>query len=409
MGPVPGSCRATLAKEDGSGDLLVEGRPAWSALSDRDLIWIEADVLARRPVGLPTLLAAAATAYVPAYATVPAHYSPEFEIEPGTSLTDVVEKFDTGSHPPTPAGGLSRLQRYYGRMVEVRRYETGDAREGLLLLTEEVGELAHAMRKRLEMDRTRPFRQELNVAEELADVQLFLLNLANLLEQDLDHALVAKERTNHMRAASRFASGGPSDGASFVSIEGLIGSGKTTTTEMISDSRALTPVFERVESHPFLEDFYRDGLAHVLELELAFILMRWHAVRGAPQDARIIADFSPYKDLVFSRLLLEDEAELDLVHRLHSELWQKARRPDLAIFLDAPPELAFARMRSRGRPMEQGLDVAYLERLRAEYLTSLEHLASRVVTVAVSENESKYEVAAKAAAAIDEHQFVAAS
>ena len=99
-----------------------------------------------------------------------------------------------------PGEGLSRLQRYYKTVAERRGWASESARDTLLLLTEEMGELARAIRKSENLARHHRDK-DVAVAEELADVQLYLVHLANTLELDLSRAVTAKERVN----AERFA------------------------------------------------------------------------------------------------------------------------------------------------------------------------------------------------------------
>jgi NTP pyrophosphatase (non-canonical NTP hydrolase) len=73
------------------------------------------------------------------------------------------------------------------------------AAEKFLLFTEEVGELAKAIRRArgLYQEQARPARFELE--EEFADVLSYLLDLANLFQIDLETAFREKERVNATR------------------------------------------------------------------------------------------------------------------------------------------------------------------------------------------------------------------
>jgi NTP pyrophosphatase (non-canonical NTP hydrolase) len=100
-----------------------------------------------------------------------------------------------------PARSLSALQAYYGKVAQERAYSDEDARDCMLLLTEEVGELARAVRKTSGIAR-HGNRDQSNVAEELADIQLYLLHMANIVGINLAEAVEDKERVN----AERFIS-----------------------------------------------------------------------------------------------------------------------------------------------------------------------------------------------------------
>ena len=99
-----------------------------------------------------------------------------------------------------PGRPLGALQSYYGRAAQRRGWADESPRDTLLLLTEELGELARAVRHDLSLSRDgREF--EGSAAEELADVQLYLVHLANALQIDLASAVTAKEEVNSRRAA----------------------------------------------------------------------------------------------------------------------------------------------------------------------------------------------------------------
>jgi NTP pyrophosphatase (non-canonical NTP hydrolase) len=103
-----------------------------------------------------------------------------------------------------PGRGLSALQEYYGRAARIRGWDDESPQDCLLLLTEEMGELARAMRKTEGIAREGPYLEE-DPRLELADVQLYVLHLANALEIDLASAVEDKERINGTRFASRTA------------------------------------------------------------------------------------------------------------------------------------------------------------------------------------------------------------
>jgi NTP pyrophosphatase (non-canonical NTP hydrolase) len=100
---------------------------------------------------------------------------------------------------PAPARPLSALQDYYRRVALARGYDREEARDCMLLLTEEMGELAHAVRKRLQLIRHDGYAEETAVSNEIADVQLYLVHLANVLGVDLALAVADKERRNAER------------------------------------------------------------------------------------------------------------------------------------------------------------------------------------------------------------------
>ncbi|MDB5159840.1 MAG: MazG protein [Candidatus Saccharibacteria bacterium] len=99
------------------------------------------------------------------------------------------------------ADGISRLQVYYAETAKRRGWDEETAKETVLLLAEELGELARAVRKHEGMNRDHVYDVELG--EELADVQLYLIHLANQTGVDLGAAVIAKEVTNEARFIQR--------------------------------------------------------------------------------------------------------------------------------------------------------------------------------------------------------------
>jgi NTP pyrophosphatase (non-canonical NTP hydrolase) len=101
-----------------------------------------------------------------------------------------------------PARPLDALQTYYDRIAHERGYASESLQDSMLLLTEEVGELARAVRKRVGLARSSSNAAG-DLEAELADVQLYLLHLANLCEVSLANAVLEKERLNAGRFEAR--------------------------------------------------------------------------------------------------------------------------------------------------------------------------------------------------------------
>jgi NTP pyrophosphatase (non-canonical NTP hydrolase) len=116
----------------------------------------------------------------------------------GTPLD--VQLDDVVADVVAPGNGISALQNYYARVAARRGWDAESPRDTVLLLTEELGELARAVRKTEGISRAGGY-DNVNVAHEVADVQLYLVHLANALGVDLSRAVSEKERINAARAA----------------------------------------------------------------------------------------------------------------------------------------------------------------------------------------------------------------
>lgn len=103
-------------------------------------------------------------------------------------------------NPLPPAGSsLEDWQSYVWQMNIDRNFNLEDASKKLVMLMEEMGELAKAVRKTAGMKFTDTTRQT-DLAEELADVQIVLLGLASVVKIDMATAVMTKERKNQLRS-----------------------------------------------------------------------------------------------------------------------------------------------------------------------------------------------------------------
>ena len=178
----------------------------------------------------------------------------------------------------------------------------------------------------------------------------------------------------------------------YVAIEGCIASGKSTTAGLIADALGFAQVREQTEKHPFISQFYADPQRFALETELVFALIHYHQLHQL-QDADIVADFSPAKDIVFAEMNLAGK-ELEMFMSVYDMLNDRVPQPDIAIFLDLPVEECRRRCIARGRTFEAGIKIEYLKRLRDYYLRSPERLGQEVRVLEVHPKESQDDVAA---------------
>lgn len=93
---------------------------------------------------------------------------------------------------------LVTLQKYVLDMNIERNFDLKDVTKTMLLLTEEVGELAKAVRKHVGMHFSTTTSTK-DIREELADVQIVLLSVANILGEDMYTAVIEKEKKNQSR------------------------------------------------------------------------------------------------------------------------------------------------------------------------------------------------------------------
>lgn len=97
---------------------------------------------------------------------------------------------------------LVDIQKYIDDVLELRGFNSQSAQDKMLLLTEEIGELAKAVRKSatsMPIDYEKMQNYD-TVESEVADVFIVLLSLCNVLKIDIYEAFIAKEKENTERA-----------------------------------------------------------------------------------------------------------------------------------------------------------------------------------------------------------------
>lgn len=94
---------------------------------------------------------------------------------------------------------LKDIQKYINRMIEERGFNKETPQDVMLLLTEEVGELAKEIRKttKIKMDTNKT--RETDVSGEIADVFMYVLSMCRVMNIDLLEALKEKEERNFKR------------------------------------------------------------------------------------------------------------------------------------------------------------------------------------------------------------------
>ncbi len=165
----------------------------------------------------------------------------------------------------------------------------------------------------------------------------------------------------------------------FLVIEGPIGVGKTSLARRLAETFSSELLLEGASENPFLPRFYRNPKQAALPTQLFFLFQRVQQLEELRQDDIFspvrVADFLLEKDRLFAELTL-DEDELKLYEEAYRHLSPQAPRPDLVVYLQAPPSVLLERVRMRGIPSEQHIDLEYLQRIVDAY-THLFHFYDR--------------------------------
>ena len=96
---------------------------------------------------------------------------------------------------------INEIQSYIKKIMEMRGFNKEKSSDKILLLVEEVGELAKAIRKnekKLGIDKTKEYNYS-SIESEIADVFIVLLSICDILNIDLLKVFLDKEEENIKR------------------------------------------------------------------------------------------------------------------------------------------------------------------------------------------------------------------
>ncbi len=158
----------------------------------------------------------------------------------------------------------------------------------------------------------------------------------------------------------------------FITIEGNIGAGKTTLSQMLQKHFDANLILEQFADNPFLPKFYADKDKYSFPLELSFLADRFRQLKDMLNtrdlfNQYLISDYLFMKSKLFARINLPDD-EYKLYETLFDIIYPNLPEPDLLIYLHAPLEKLKENINKRNRDYEQNMDEDYLIQLQNAYL-----------------------------------------
>jgi len=160
-----------------------------------------------------------------------------------------------------------------------------------------------------------------------------------------------------------------------ISVEGLIGVGKTTFVNHFSSLSTFKPLYESVEGNPFLSRFYEDPKRWAFTLQMYFLYDRYknHCAEG-----NVLLDRSLYGDICFANILQKQEVLTSDEHYSYLDHFQvlESHTPplDICIHLDISSEEALSRIHKRNRSFETSISLDYLNLLQDQLQLLPEYL-----------------------------------
>lgn len=156
----------------------------------------------------------------------------------------------------------------------------------------------------------------------------------------------------------------------YIAIEGVIGAGKTSLAQKLSDKLGSNLILEQFEENPFLEKFYEDRKRFAFQTQMFFLINRYKQQQQLNQQELfskyIVSDYIFEKDKIFAYLNLSGE-EIKLYESIFPLLERDIPKPDLVIFLQSSIDRLVGNVKSRGRKIERNLTRGYLSELSEAY------------------------------------------
>jgi deoxyadenosine/deoxycytidine kinase len=177
----------------------------------------------------------------------------------------------------------------------------------------------------------------------------------------------------------------------FITVEGNIGAGKTTLSQMLQQHFGAKLILEQFADNPFLPKFYENREKYSFPLELSFLAERYKQLKEMLNtrdlfNQYIISDYLFIKSKLFAKVnLLEDEYKL--FETLFDIIYPNLPEPDVVIYLHAPLDKLKWNIKSRNREYEQNMDEQYLIQIQSAYLQLIKSEKYRTLIIDTTETD----------------------
>jgi deoxyguanosine kinase len=180
----------------------------------------------------------------------------------------------------------------------------------------------------------------------------------------------------------------------FIAVEGNIGAGKTTLSQLLSQHYNAKLMLEEFAENPFLTKFYENPKQYAFPLELFFLAERFKQQQDLIKTADLfqsvtISDYLFTKCLLFAKVNLPEE-EYRLYQKMFDVFQQQLVTPDVLIYLHAPVSKLQSNIKKRNRKFEQSIPDEYLYKLQETYTSYIKQHNIKTIFVDASNGDFLY-------------------
>ena len=180
----------------------------------------------------------------------------------------------------------------------------------------------------------------------------------------------------------------------FIAVEGNIGAGKTTLSQLLSQHFNAKLMLEEFAENPFLTKFYENPKQYAFPLELFFLAERFKQQQDLIKTADLfqsvtISDYLFTKCLLFAKVNLPEE-EYRLYQKMFDVFQQQLTAPDVLIYLHAPVNKLQSNIKKRNRKFEQSIPDEYLFKLQETYTSYIKQHSIKTIFVDASNADFLY-------------------
>lgn len=159
-----------------------------------------------------------------------------------------------------------------------------------------------------------------------------------------------------------------------LTLAGVIGSGKSSMTKILSNELGTKPFYEPVKNNPILPLFYMGNKMveegkwktnpYAFELQIYFLNNRFGMIKKAVQQDNNVLDRSIYEDKIFMKMNVDQGHATQDEWKVYSNLLDNMmeeypnfspykKAPDLMILIKVSYDTMTKRIKKRGRKFEQ--------------------------------------------------------